>query len=211
MRPLSWLLRLLGILLLAGVVSGAWLFRHELLRRVRPGAEEARRGSVGVASPAALARARDKVDSLHGWSVDSVVLSPAEAASLLLEGLPPESRRHLDSVSVLLGTGRITVRALLESAAIPRDQLGLLAGALRPWERITAAGPVEEQRAGQAIWQVEALTIRGFTLPEAASRSLIGTALRGADNGAIALALPRGVGGLHIRPSGVALFREEKR
>jgi hypothetical protein len=211
MKLLSWLVRLLGIILLAAVVSGAWLYRHELLQRFRPGAEKGRGASAGSPSSTALARARDKIDSLHGWSLDSVVLSPAEAASLLLEGLPSESRRHLDSVSVLFGTGRITVSAMLESAAIPREQLGPLAGALHPWERITADGPVGVPRPGQAVWQVEALTIRGFTLPEAASRSLIGKALRAADDGSIALTLPRGVAGLHIRPSGVALFREEMR
>lgn len=208
------LLRLLGIIVLALVLSGAWLFRHELIRRFGPGTAASRAAAdaaSGTPSNTALARARDKIDSLHGWSADSVVLTPAEAASLLLEGLPAESRRHLDSVSVELGTGRITVTALLESAAIPRDQLGPLAGALRPWERIKAAGPVTVPRPAQAVWQVEALTIRGFTLPEAASRRLIGRALRGADEGAITLTLPRGVAGLHIRPSGVALFREETR
>jgi hypothetical protein len=139
------------------------------------------------------------------------VLTPAEAASLLLESLPAESRRHLDSVSVELGTGRITITALLESAAIPRGELGPLAGALRPWERVKAAGPVTVPQPAKALWQVEALTIRGITPPEAASRRLIGKALRGSEDGAVSLVLPRGVVGLHIRPSGVALFREETR
>lgn len=206
------LFRLIGLLLLAAAVSGAWLFRHELMRRFRPGSESSREpGAAAAPSSTALARARDKVDSLHGWSVDSVILTPAEAASLLVQSLPAESRRHLDSVSVQLGTGRITVSALLETAAIPKGELGPLAGALRPWERVKAAGPVSVPRPGLAEWQVEALTIRGFTLPQATSKSLISKALRGAEDGVIPLALPRGVTSLHIRPNGVALFREEKR
>jgi hypothetical protein len=205
--------RFLGILALAVLVSGAWLFRHEILRAVRPPQPVAEQpgsdGGPGVASPAALDRARDKVDSLHGWQADSIVLSAAEMASIIVDGLPDEARRHLDSVTVVLGEDRVTVSAKLETSAIPHDQLGPLAGALEPWERVVAGGRVVVIKPGSAEWRVDSLALRGFTLPEQASRRLIGRALDGAKDGAIPLSLPRGISGIRVRTGGVALFRGE--
>ncbi len=200
------LLRLVLIVVAAAAVSGAWLFRHEILRRVRPASERGAGPADGSPGARALARARDKIDSLHGWSADSVVLTPDEAASLFYESLPAGARRRLDSVRVTLETGSIRVTGLLETAAVPREKLGPLAGALKPYERITAEGPVSVRKAGEATWRVEALTLRGITLPEAASRELLGRALAGADDGRVTMALPPGVADLHIRPGGVALF-----
>jgi len=205
--------RLLGILALAILVSGAWLFRQQIIRLVRPpaaqvGAPEAE--PRGVAGPSALARARDKVDSLHGWGADSVVLSSAEFAALVVDGLPQEARRHLDSVSLRLGDGRVTIAARLETAALPRDQLGPLAGALNPWEPVSATGVVLVTRPGLGEWRVDSLTLRGFTLPAEASRRLLGWALQGSER-AVPLALPRGIAAVHIHPDGAALFREESR
>lgn len=207
--------RLLGLLALAALVSGVWLLRREILRAVRPPARavesSGRETGSGGASPAALARARDKVDSLHGWQADSVVLSASEMASIIVDGLPSDARRHLDSVTVVLGDDRITVSAKLETSAIPRDQLGPLAGALQPWERVAAGGRVVVTRPGMAEWRVDSLDLRGFILPEQASRQLIGRTLDGAKDGAVPLALPRGISGVRVRSGGVALFREETR
>ncbi len=207
--------RFLGILALAALVSGAWLLRHQIVSLVRPPgkmnqASTAPGGST-VADPAALARARDKVDSLHGWQADSVVLSAAEMASIILDGLPADARRHLDSVSVVLGDERVSLAAKLETSAIPRDQLGPLAGALKPWEPVAAAGRVTMTRRGFAEWRVDSLSLRGFTLPSQASGALIGKALDGGKDGAIQFELPRGISGIRVRPNGVALFREDAR
>ncbi len=205
--------RLLGILTLAALVSGAWLFRHDILRLVRPQVarvtESLGGGAAGTGNAGALARARDKIDSLHGWAADSVVLTAGEMASLLADGLPKEARGRLDSIALVLGEGRLSISARLETAQIPRDALGPFAGALDPWERISAAGPVRVARAGQAEWRVDALTLRGITLPEEASHRLVERALPGADNGVVPVALPAGIAGLRIRPDGVALYRKE--
>jgi hypothetical protein len=131
--------------------------------------------------------------------------------SLVQEGLPAEARRHLDSLTIVLGEGRLTLGAKLETAAIPRDQLGPLAGALQPWEPVSAGGEVAVRRPGMAEWRVDSVTIRGFTLPEATSREFIGRALTGAEDGAIPVTLPSGIAAVRIRPTGVALFREETR
>jgi hypothetical protein len=205
--------RFLGIVALALLVSGGWLFRREIVRLVRPAVGAPDRalesGPAGRAEPAALARARDKVDSLHGWGADSVVLTAAEMASLVMDGLPRDARRHLDSLTVTLGEGRLTASARLESGAIPREQLGPLAGALDPWELVLASGVVRVTKPGVAEWRVDSLTLRGFTLPEQASGQLLGRALGGSGNGAVSLALPHGIADVRVRPTGVALFRED--
>lgn len=219
MRWLLWPLKLAGLLLLAALISGAWLFRHEILERVGPEVarvrERFREGKAGghgagVPGPEALEEATDKVDSLNGWQADSVLLSAAEMAALIERGLPRAARGRLDSITLVLGRDRVTVSALLETKRIPREVLGPLAGALDPWERISAAGTVEGRGPGRAVWQVDALSLRGFTLPEAASRDLVARALPGAPDGAIPLDLPAGIAALRVRPSGVALYRTER-
>ncbi|MBK6421461.1 MAG: hypothetical protein IPF77_04425 [Gemmatimonadetes bacterium] len=215
MRWLLLPLKLLGLLLLAALLSGGWLFRDQILRQLRPQVSRvtgALTGAdAGVPDAAGLARARDKVDSLHGWHADSVLLSASEMASLVREGLPPEVRDRMDSLRLDLGEGRLTVSARLETSRIPADALGPLAGALEPWEPVSATGVVEVTRPGQARWRVDGLTLRGFTLPEQASRDLVGRALPGAPDGAIPFDLPTGVARLRIRPTGVALYPKETR
>lgn len=219
-----WLLpfRLIGILVLALLLSGAWLLRGELGGYLRPqvariqesfGAGGARdlgdtADVVGTPAPGALDAARDKVDSMHGWAADSVVLSAREMASLLVAGLPTEARTRLDSVSITLANDRVTVRGRLETTRIPKEALGLLAGALAPWEAVSGAGAVAMTRPGWAEWRVDALTIRGFTLPAASSRQLVSRALPGVENGAIPFALPKGIASLRVRTTGVTLYRE---
>lgn len=205
--------RLLGIFVLAVIVSGAWLFRFEILRLVRPQVARVTESlggeGAGRPGPAALARAKDKVDSLHGWAADSVVLTANEMAALLVDGLPADARARLDSMTIELGEARVTVSARLETAQIPKDALGPLAGAMEPWERVTAGGAVRVVKTGQAEWRVDALTLRGFTLPEETSRRLVEHALPGTKNGVVPLTLPKGVAGLRIRRDGVSLYRRE--
>lgn len=219
-----WLLpfRLVGLLVLALLVSGAWLFRSDLLGVIRPRVAQARDafgaggapgparrpGPAAAPTPGALEAAQDKVDSLHGWGADSVVLSAREMASLLVAGLPPEARSRLDSVSVALGDNRVTVSGRLETTHIPREALGLLAGALDPWEAVRGSGAVVATGPGQAEWRVDALTLRGFTLPREASRLLVSRALPGVSDGAIPFRLPEGIARLRVRTTGVTMYRE---
>lgn len=208
-------LRLLSILVLAALVSGGWLFRHEIATAIRPEVARVRQSFNAEASggpgPGDLARARDKVDSLHGWQADSVLLTGKEMAALIVSGLPQMAAPHLDSLSVLLGEGRVTVSARLETAQIPKDVLGPLAGALNPWERVSVGGPVASTAPGRAEWRVDALTLRGFTLPEEASRQIVDRALPGTKGGVIPLTLPAGIVSLRVRPAGVSLYRKAAR
>lgn len=213
-RLLALPLRLFGILVLAALVSGAWLYRRDIARLLAP--QVARVGEAlgadrepATPGPESLARAHDKVDSMQGWSADSVVLGAAEMASLIEEGLPAKAREHLDSLAVSLGERRVKLSARLETGAIPKDLLGPLAGALDPWERVSAEGPLEATADGRAEWRIDALALRGFTLPAEASRRLIDRALPGTRDGVVPLVLPRGVARVRVRPTGVALFRKE--
>lgn len=215
MRWLLLPLKLLGLLLLAALLSGGWLFRDQILRRLRPQVSRVTSAvtgrDTGMPDAAGLARARDKVDSLNGWHADSVLLNAAEMASLVREGLPSAVRDRVDSLHLELGEDRLTISARLETSRIPPDALGPLAGALEPWEPVSAIGTVEVTRPGRARWRIESLTLRGFALPAKASREIVGRALPGAPDGAIPFDLPDGVAGLRIHPTGVALYRKETR
>lgn len=213
MRLWSLPLRLLGILALAALVSGAWLFRHDLMNRVWPGKQGAMRPVTESAAPAtglgdALARATDKLDSLHGWSADSVVLSASEAVALVMSAVPVEARKHVDSIALTLSEGSIRATGRVETSAIPQSALGPFAAALDPWERITAEGPVLDREAGHAAWQVNQVTIRGFTLPESATHSLIAQSLPSVKDGALPFALPKGIYAIRVRPRGIVMYRQ---
>ncbi|HWA17024.1 MAG TPA: hypothetical protein VG817_11350, partial [Gemmatimonadales bacterium] len=96
----------------------------------------------------------------------------------------------------------------VETAAIPRSALGPFAAALQPWERVTASGPVLDRAAGHAAWQVNEVTIRGFTLPQAATHSLIQQSLPEIRDGALPFALPQGIYAIRVRPRGVVMYRQ---
>jgi hypothetical protein len=201
-----FLFRIIGILLLAALVSGAWLFRFDIVRMVRPPAAAPADSIVAQPNPKALAKAHDRVDSLHGWKADSVVLSPAELASLVTVGLPAEARSHVDSLSITLGEDRITLRGKLDTKVIPPDELGPFAGMLDPWEPVAAAGPVTVPKPGFADWTVEQFTIKGITLPQAISKSIAQRVFGGSREGRIRIPLPAGIGGLRIRPDRAVLY-----
>ena len=213
MRLWTFPLRLIGILAFAALVSGAWLFRRELAGMIGPQVGRLTDAlGAGVALPDSTAgvRARDKVDSMQGWSADSVVLTAGEMAAVLVEALPPKVREHLDSLGVILGESRLKVSARLETRLIPPELLGPLAGAVQPWEAVAVEGPLVATGRGRAEWRTETLSLRGFTLPSAASRALLERALPGVHDGVVPLSLPRGIGGLRVRPEGVTLYSAER-
>lgn len=214
MRLWTLPLRLLGILALAALVSGAWLFRRDLMHKVWPERQAALQPAAEAkvipvsSSPDALVRAQDKLDSLHGWSADSVTLTAKEAVALILEAVPPDARRHVDSVALSLTEGTITATGKVETAAIPKSALGPFAAALDKWERVTASGPVRDLEAGRAAWQVNEVTIRGFTLPQSATHSLIQQSLPAVKDGSLPFTLPPGIYAIRVRPRGVVMYRQ---
>jgi hypothetical protein len=207
--------RVISVLVLAALTSAAWLFRQDIVRAVKPQITRVA-GSLGLgvgdrgASSDAVERVRDKVDSLHGWALDSITLDAVEMATLVAAGLPPEVRRRLNSLAVSLGDGVVTLSARVETTHIPREALGLLADALDPWEPVSASGPVFGLGPGRVGWRVDGITLRGFTLPPETTHRLIDRNVPGARDGVLPVPLPKGVRTLRVRPDGVTLYREAR-
>lgn len=208
MGCLKGLVKLLVVALLAAAVALGWHWRHEfraMWEFWRGGHTEVAPAS-GLASPAALAAAKDKVDSLNGWRADSVQLDAAQLAALLADGFGPILQKHLDSVHVTLGTGRVEVTGRLDTGVIPKAALGPLAGLLRQREWVRVGGDVRVLGPHHAEWQVDGLRIRGVRLPGSMVQRLVQASLGGGADGAVPVALPTGVRALRITPTAVTIY-----
>lgn len=196
------------VFILAALLALGWHWRHEFRAMWdfwRGGTTEPVPAS-GLATPRALERARDKVDSLNGWRADSVHLTAAELAALLADGLGAPLRDHLDSMAVTLGPGRVEVTGRLETKVIPRAALGPLARVLRPREWIRIGGDVQAIGDGRGIWRVDALRIRGVRIPSAMVARLSQASLGGGADGAVPFVLPKGVRGIRVRADQVTIY-----
>lgn len=192
------------IVLGAGLVV-AWQQRDrigEVLRR-RPGPEIVRKGRP---SEAALGRARDKVDSLNGWRADSVVLTPAEAASLVADALADTRIGRFDSLEVELGDDDLILRGVMDTDWIPRDLLGPLGGLVGERQPVLLSGPVRFRRAGRAGWQVGRVKVGELSLPLSLVHTFLEAALPGARSAGLPVRLPDGVGGLSVRPGALVFY-----
>lgn len=211
MEVIRLTIRVIGILLLAALVSAAWLFRGDIMQAVGRGATSTAASGIGVPSAAGLGKARDKVDSLNGWHADSIVITAGELASLLVDGLPREVVSQFDSVSVALGDRRVKLSGRLDTSNIPRDVLGPFAGALERYEPVALGGTVEAGKSGTADWTVDQITLRGFELPQPVTKEIVSRALYGSKEGTIQFALPEGVGGIRINSENAVLYPVKKR
>ena len=205
--------RLLIVLILAAVVSVAWLARRQILDlwhstrvEVAKTPETTGGGRPGVK---ALNGAQDKIDSLNGWGADSVVLTASELASLIGNGMNAATRSQIDSLRVSLGDGTVEVSGILSTAQIPKDQLGPFGTALNPKEPLAAKGPLSVVGPGVAEWRVDQLRIRNFSLGETVSKRVIQEGLHGTSDGGLRFAIPAGIAGVRVRPSGVTLYRSK--
>ena len=186
-----------------------WLYRDRLSAEVgrlldrTPSSDAPTAGRPGTQS---LSSAQSKVDSLNGWRADSVVLSPAEVASLIGAGLHPSLRRQLDSLQVELQDGEVAVKAKLATARLPRELIGPLAVALREREPVEAAGPIQVTGPGKAEWTVRSFRIREFPIPRDAVPKLMARAFGDTARRAIPVRIPAGIREIKVRPSGATLF-----
>jgi hypothetical protein len=201
--------KLIGLTGLVLVLAIGWLYRDRLgseLRRVFASGRSDEPTAAGRPGSRSLASANAKIDSLNGWRADSVVLSPAEVASLLGAGLEPGLRRQLDSLQVELGEGEVAVRANLATARLPRELIGPLAIALRPTEPVKAGGPLKVVEPRKAAWEVRSFSIRDIPLPRDVVPKLIGRAFGDSTRRTIPVRIPAGVRDIRLRPSGATLF-----
>lgn len=202
--------KVLGCIGLIAVLGLGWLYRDRLLREGRrllgDADEVSRTAATGRPTSRALAAARSKIDSLNGWRADSVVLTPAEMASLVGNGMEPLVRGQFDSLEVRLLDGEIAVTGRLHTGRLPEDLLGPLTVALRRTEPVEAAGPLRVVAPGRGEWAVRSFKLRDIPLPADAVPRLVSRALGDTTRTTIPVRVPAGVRGVRIRPTGAALY-----
>jgi hypothetical protein len=205
----------LGCLVLLAALAIGWLYRDQVVREGRrllhrievpKAASSSVVGVAGRPGTRALASAGAKIDSLNGWRADSVVLTPAEVASLMGQGLTPAFRKQLDSLQVELLDGEVKVRARLRTARLPKDVVGPLAGALRPEEPVEATGPLRIVGPGRGEWAVRSFRIRDVPVPEPAVRRLVARALNDPARETVPWKVPPGIRAVRVRPDGATLY-----
>jgi hypothetical protein len=210
MGCLSAPVRLLGWLAVIAALALGWLYRDRLIsegRRLLGGhAAAAPIVSAGRPGARALESARSKVDSLNGWRADSIVLTPAEVASLMGSGLDPEFRKELDSLQVELLEGEVAVRARLRTARLPKELVGPLGVALRAYEPVQAAGPLRVLGPGTGEWAIRSVRIRDFPLPDAMVPRLVSRALGDPSRHTVPWRVPAGVRGIRLRTGSATLY-----
>ena len=193
----------------AAAVVG-WQQRDRIAEKLgwkRPEAEVVR---TGRPSPEGLTRAVDKVDSLAGWRADSVVLTPAEVASLAAEGLAGTKLGRPESLEVELGDNNVAVRGIMKTEWIPRDLLGPLGGVIGEQQRVELGGPLFFRRPGRGGWQVNRVKVGDLRLPVGLVHRFIEAAIPGSRSAGIGVDLPEGVGGLAVRPGALVLYGTEQ-
>lgn len=204
---LKGVLKFIVAVVLVALVAAGWHWRHEFraMWQFWRGGEEEIVTTSGLASPAALASARDKVDSLNGWREDSVRLSAPEFAALLADGFGASLKGHLDSVAVTLGAGRFDLVGRLETRVIPRAALGPLASLIHPREWIRLGGTLEVLGAGRAEWKVDGVRMRGVRLPKGMVPRLVEASFGGSASGGVPITIPAGVTNVRVTPGAVIL------
>jgi hypothetical protein len=192
-----------------------WQYRDPLTdayRAFREGAvAEAAVDSVQVGpgrpSGAALRTALEKYESMAETPGPGfVVLTTAEMASLIQDGLDPIAQQALDSLLVTFEDGRFILEAVLITEVWGREALGPFAAMLQPREPLRVAGPARAERAGVIAWEPDEFTVRNLPFPKATIPALV-KSLTGGSGGAILLVVPATVGDVRIRPEGVTFYR----
>lgn len=204
---MTLLLRLTGVLLLAALITIAWLTRHQIQAFFQGGTVAAVSGDTGRPGSNALIRAGGKVDSLESHGADSVVLTASEIASLIGNGLDRQVRRDIDSLKVELGDDVIGLSGNVTTTRLPRELLGPFGTALGPKEPVAATGRLIVTGPGSAEWRVERLRVRNFSFGQSVTAKIVEQGLGGSSDGGIRFKLPPGIDDIRVRPTGVTLYR----
>lgn len=203
---LSLPFRLLGLALLVLAGYLAWTYRREIRRQIHEwtaerGAPEAT-GRAGAADARTILR---RLDSLRGAGADSVVLSPAELASLA-EGLAAQMvPGAVDSVAIRLGQDDIEIRARVDTRKVPIS-FGPISGILRDHEYVEAGGRLVFRRIGRAELEVERVRVRGLPVPRNLIDGMIRQFRGQAAGRVIPLSLSREVTGFRVEPGRLTVY-----
>lgn len=193
------------------VIGGLWMTVAVSLLAVTPARAQTRTpagGSrTGKPSSAALASARGKEDAMRRpKGPASVTLTADEMASLVEAGLEPSARRAVDSVSIRLDPGRLTLRGFLVTAALGAEVFGPLASMFQPLEPLWVSGPAHATAPGVIAWEPDSFIVRNLTFPQGMIPMLV-KRLTGASNGAIPIAVPPTVTRITIDAGAVTFSR----
>jgi hypothetical protein len=203
------LARLITLIVLALLVAGAWIYRDNLRRMVHQTLGTAPVVSpVGRPSPAALASARHKLDSLQNSRRDSVRLTPNEAASLLASGTSVLPGSTFDSISIELGDRTLRVRTLVDSARIAARLRAFIPGTPSRYEEVVVRGTLTPVRAGLGEFDVEHVSLHGIPLPVDVVARLVQASTGRTQGTTINVVLPQIVGGFRVHPDGVTVYRD---
>ena len=202
---------LFTLLLIAGLAAG-WIFRDDLLRfgRRQVGMPDPP-SRMGTPSPAGLAGARARMDSVVLARADSVVLSPDEVAALVFDRLARSPAGAPDSLAVELGDREVTVRARVATAPLPAAIRDLLGSALAERETVEVRGRLGLRREGMGEFGVQRVRVKGLPIPRDLVGRLIGRYLPEVDGATAGFAVPPGITGIQVTPRGAILYGRGRR
>ncbi|MGE0553416.1 MAG: hypothetical protein AB7R55_08285 [Gemmatimonadales bacterium] len=195
----------LAVLLLAGYL--AWHNRDGIRRWVHRATADPGGSAPEVReSPDALrARARARLDSLERRRADSVILSAGEVETLVRDAIPAEGRSVVDSVSLELGRGEVTLRAVIDGSKLPAGSLGPLTDWVSGRESVEGRGVLALRRLGVGEWRLEGMRVRGLPLPRPLWSRLLAMVVP-VDDGAFTFDVPAWVTGIRVSREGAVLY-----
>lgn len=206
-------LKLGCLVLVAGALVLVWWYREPILRTgarwfgrsqaLPPVADTA----VGAPTPTAVASAQAKLKSLA--TVDSVVLTANEMASLIGSGIDWKVRKSFDSLRVELLDDAFAIHARLDTRSLPPDALGPLAGIVQPREPLRLGGTLTIERPGLAHFTIREISLRGFAFPGPAVKSVV-RQLTGAEDGNIPVQVDRAIADVRLSPTGAVFYRRRR-
>jgi hypothetical protein len=204
---LTFPLRVAASLVLIVALAAGWFFRDDLSRFGRRQLGLAEPPSpIGFAEAGGAARARVRMDSLQRAGVDSVIIAPAELASLVAEELQRTAAGAPDSVSVELRDREVAIRGQVSTDPIPAALREILGGVLNPREEVELAGPLGLQRAGVGEFEVRRVRVKGFPVPREMLDRLIGRYVPRRSGAAVLFDVPAHITGIRVTPRGVILY-----
>jgi len=203
---LAWPARLMGTALLAAVLYLGWVNRTEVRRWVhRLTAEPAPLPDETVLPTELRRRAGARLDSLARGRADSVVLTPREVSTIVVDEVSRRAAAGAENVAVELQDGGVAVRAQIDAARLPKGALGPLAEWVSGRETVGMEGPFTLRRLGTAEWRITQVTVRGIPLPRALWERLLALMVPGM-TGTVSFPVDRWITGIRVTPGGAVLF-----